>query len=320
MTSWQTARPWLIRGFQLAVAVGLLVIVWRVADGDDALTLLGAANPMWLLAAMAALSAQIFLSARRWQITAGQLGITVTFSAALREYYLAQLVNQALPGGVLGDASRAVRARGHKGLYAAGQSVVFERLSGQVALFGLMLVAIAVSIMIPGGLDWPRGSLTLLLAVVGLLIALPVALWLLLRTLPARPVDTLRHLARSAKTALLGRAVVAQQLVLSVATALANIAGFVFCARAVDADLGWVIALAVVPLILLTMLIPVTISGWGLREAAAAAVFPLAGLATSEGLASSVAFGLVLIVISLPGLLFARRAPGHPAPSVTAAS
>jgi uncharacterized membrane protein YbhN (UPF0104 family) len=310
----------LVRGFQLAVAVGLLVIVWRIAGGDAALTLLGAADPMWLIAAVAALSAQVFLSARRWQITAGQLGITVTFSTALREYYLAQLVNQALPGGVLGDASRAVRARGYKGLLAAGQSVVFERLSGQVALFGLMLVAIAVTMLIPGELDWPRGAPTVLLAVVGLLIALPVALWLVLRTLPAHRTDTLRLLGRSAKTALLGRGVVAEQLVLSVATALANIAGFVFCARAIGADLGWVVALAVVPLILLTMLIPVTISGWGLREAAAAAVFPLAGLATSEGLASSVAFGLVLIVISLPGLVFARPAPGHSARSATPAS
>ena len=64
------------------------------------------------------------------------------------------------------------------------------------------------------------------------------------------------------------------------------------------------------PLILLTMLIPVTISGWGLREAAAAALLPLAGFVASEGLATSVAFGLVLLATSLPGIFFATRSPG----------
>jgi hypothetical protein len=51
------------------------------------------------------------------------------------------------------------------------------------------------------------------------------------------------------------------------------------------------------------MLIPLTISGWGVREGAAAALFPLAGTTASEGFAASVAFGLVLLVAVLPGLL-----------------
>ena len=54
------------------------------------------------------------------------------------------------------------------------------------------------------------------------------------------------------------------------------------------------------------MLLPVTVSGWGLREGAAAALFPLAGLTAAEGLAASVAFGVVLLVIALPGIAFLR--------------
>jgi len=49
--------------------------------------------------------------------------------------------------------------------------------------------------------------------------------------------------------------------------------------------------------------VPVTISGWGLREGAAVVLFPLAGSTASGGLATSVAFGLMLIVASLPGSL-----------------
>ena len=59
--------------------------------------------------------------------------------------------------------------------------------------------------------------------------------------------------------------------------------------------------LTLVPLVLLTMLIPITISGWGLREGAAAALLPVAGAAASASLAASVTFGLVALVAVLPG-------------------
>lgn len=93
------------------------------------------------------------------------------------------------------------------------------------------------------------------------------------------------------------------QIVLSAGTTLCNLAAFAFCARAVGVVLPPVVILALVPLILFTMLIPLTISGWGVREGAAAALFPLAGATASEGFAASVAFGLVLLVAVLPGLL-----------------
>jgi hypothetical protein len=68
--------------------------------------------------------------------------------------------------------------------------------------------------------------------------------------------------------------------------------------------------MVLVPLILSAMLIPATIGGWGFREGAAAALFPLAGASASAGFATSVAFGLVILAASLPGLpvlLQARR-------------
>jgi uncharacterized membrane protein YbhN (UPF0104 family) len=93
-----------------------------------------------------------------------------------------------------------------------------------------------------------------------------------------------------------------RQVALSVGTALCNLAGFAFCLRAVGVQIEVTAILALVPLILFTMLIPISISGWGLREGAAAALLPLAGVTASDGLAASVAFGLVFIVAVLPGV------------------
>lgn len=303
------SRPVLLRMLQIAVAAGLLALLWQVADGAQAARHLAGADPRWIVAAVAALVLQTGLSALRWRLTAAQLGIHLGRRAALREYFLSQIVNQLLPGGMLGDAGRAVRARGQAGLLASGQAVVLERLAGQIALLAVLGLTLAVTLAAPGGFVWPGW---LLLSVIGLLaacLALPLAIRLGAQRLPGRGGRDLLRLARLFAQALTAPAVRWPQIGLSLGTALSNIAAFTFCAWAVGAALPVAAALALVPLILLAMVIPLTISGWGLREGAAAALFPLAGAGASEGLAASVAFGLVFLVSALPGAVVLGLGP-----------
>ena len=93
---------------QLLLAVGLLVLVWRLVEGEQVLEMLGSADPSWLIASLAVISIQTVLSALRWRLTAGQLGLSFSRGTALREYYLAQIANQALPGGILGRRRQSV--------------------------------------------------------------------------------------------------------------------------------------------------------------------------------------------------------------------
>lgn len=303
--------PPLLRALQIGGAAALLALVWRLADGAEAARLLGAAHPGWLAAALAALTLQTVLSALRWRLTAGQLGIRLNRRVALREYYLSLIVNQALPGGVLGDAGRAVRARAQAGLLASGQAVVLERLAGQIGLLCVFAAAFLATRGVPGGLDWPGWLLPPVAALVLGALLLPAALALAVRHVSGRVALWLAAAGRTAYRALAAPEVRWRQIGLSLGTALCNVAAFAFCARAVGAGLAPGAVLALVPLILFAMLIPVTVSGWGLREGAAATLFPLAGATAAEGLAASVAFGLVFLVSTLPaiGLIFRLRVP-----------
>ena len=303
-------RALVVRGLQIAVALGLLVLLWRVSDGSAALGHLAAASPLWIAAALTTLTAQTVLSALRWRLTARQLGIVLDRRLALREYYLAQIVNQALPGGVLGDAGRAVRARGQAGLLASSQAVLFERLAGQVALFVLFGVAVAGTLIVPGGFDWPGW----LLPPVMLFLGGGVGLALVLRVggprLPLRAGLALRGLGAAFMRAVMAPEVRTRQTLLSLGTALCTVASFALCAAAIGVVLPLATALVLIPLILFTMLIPVTVSGWGLREGAAVALLPLAGASPAEALAASVAFGIAFLVATLPGLLAVGFAAG----------
>lgn len=293
----------LIRVMQGGVAAGLLVWLWHAADGAEAMRRLAGAQAGWLLAALAALSAQIVLSALRWRLTAARLGIAIDGATAVREYYLSQIVNQALPGGVLGDAGRAVRARAQAGLLASGQAVVFERLAGQIAIFALLAVAFGATLAVPGGLDWPGWAIWPVAALIGTGLGLPLILWGAARIVRGRMGRMLTRLWDGLHLCLFAREVRGRQALLSIGTALANVAGFAFCAEAVGAPIPMAAALALVPVILCAMVVPLTIGGWGLREGAAAAFLPLAGLSPAEAMAASIAFGLVFLAASLPGLL-----------------
>lgn len=295
--------PWAIRLAQIAIALGLLSLIWRAADGPEAARSLAAADWRWLVLAVLALSLQTVLSALRWKLTARQLGIALGARQAIGEYYLSQVVNQSLPGGMIGDAGRAVRSRAQAGLIAAGQAVVFERLAGQIAMFVTLAVAFLATLAVPGGFEWPRW----LVAPVAILVAAGLCLPVLLQGatyLPGTAGRTVRNFRAALHAAITARPALPGQIVLSLGTTFCNLAAFTFCARAVGVELGLVATAALVPLILFTMLIPISISGWGLREGAAAALLPVAGATASGGLAASVAFGLAFITAVLPGFLF----------------
>lgn len=306
------SRTALIRTLQAAVTIALLVLLWQVADGADAARVLLTANPLWMLAALAALTLHTVLAAERWRLTAGALGLPLGRGHALREYYLAQLVNQTVPGGVVGDAGRAVRSREQAGLTVAAQAVVVERFAGQVAVLAVMIVSVAVTALAPGGLEWPEWMLGLAAAIaLGSLVLLGVLL--AARWLPGSMGVRVAELSRTAAIALVGRRVLLRQLALSAGTTASILTAFWCSTLAVGLNLPFGAIVTLVPLILLTMLIPITISGWGLREGAAAALLPLAGATASGSLAASVLFGLLGLAAVLPGaavVWMRSRTPG----------
>ena len=79
------------------------------------------------------------------------------------------------------------------------------------------------------------------------------------------------------------------------------LATYVAAARAVGVETPFFVILPLVAPVLITMLIPVTVAGWGLRESAAALLWGAVGLTVADGVAVSVAYGLVVLVGSFPG-------------------
>ncbi len=290
--------PWWRRALRIAVAVGVIGLVWRMVDGAEVLARLRAVHPGWIGVALLCLGVQTLLSALRWRMTAARLGHEIGVARAVREYFLAQVVNLSLPGGVLGDAGRALRAGAEAGMEQAGQAVVFDRLAGQAALVLVAMTGAAVVSLVPGGVALPGGfGVVLLIVGAGIGLVVGVALW------AGRAWPRLAVWRAAA-----GRAVFAPdawpwQLGLSLGTVGLNLLAFAASAAAVGVWLSPAAIMVILPLVLFAMLLPISIGGWGLREGAAVALFPLAGATGAEGFAASACFGVVFLLSALSGLL-----------------
>jgi glycosyltransferase 2 family protein len=289
---------------RVAVSGALLVVLVWILDGDALLARLSQLRPVWVLVALAISLPQMALLAFRWRLTAARLGLSLSYGAALSEYYLGVFLNQLVPGGVMGDLSRAWRhgraapagpaqpsaapPSGSK-LGPAVRAVILERASGQV-------VTVVVAALSFFALPLAAGiRARTLLVMLGGIAAIGVAA-LMLRRLPVA-----ETIGRDVRAALLARDVVVAQVVTSALVMGSYVAVYLAAARAVGVATPFVVLAPLVAPVLLSMLIPVTIAGWGLREATAAALWSAVGLTAEDGVAISAAYGLLVLASALPG-------------------
>jgi uncharacterized membrane protein YbhN (UPF0104 family) len=294
--------PRLQLALRVLVSAGLLLALASLVDAAAVVDRLGRADPVWLAAGLALCAIQFAASAARWRRTAEALGVPLSRRRALADYYLAGLANQVLPGGVLGDAARATRhARSSGRSGPAVRAVILERASGQAVL---LLVTLALMIATPTGREIAG-------ALVGLarpgawvaLAAVACAVFALFRLRRRSGFGWLAVLAADARSALLTPRHAAQQLLLSLVVVAALCGTFACAGRMLGVSLPDQELVVLAPLVLMAMLIPISIGGWGVRESAAAGLFALAGHAPETGIAVSIAYGLITLLAALPGAL-----------------
>ncbi|HEY7906000.1 MAG TPA: lysylphosphatidylglycerol synthase transmembrane domain-containing protein [Wenzhouxiangella sp.] len=294
------------------LSLGLLgALVWWLGP-LELLDQLSGFDGTWLWLALAIGLIQVMLSAFRWHFTARSLGLDLSFLAAWREYYLASLINQVLPGGVVGDAYRAKRhadqstRRGRAWL-----AVVIERFSGQLMLVILTLGVVVFSKTWHQALTRWFPNLALVsgvFIVIGLVLGLFILYSLLRRTNRWHVIESgwIAPAIQGVQQAFWPVGRLGVQLLSSGLILLSYIAIFVLAARAMGVELPTTTLTILAPPLLLAMVIPITVSGWGLREAAAAGAWGILGLDPAQGVAVSVAYGVLIFLIALPGVVLWR--------------
>jgi len=273
-------------------AVGILVALGFELGAGPFLEALGSISVATVLAAFLITAGTTLCCALRWRLLADRLGVGVSMGAAYRAYYRAQFLNATLPSGVVGEVDRALwHGHSSRAMSRGIRSVIWDRITGQVVLFGLTVLAIPV--LAPPLRTWMLCALVALVAIVVAARAsgstVMKVVWSEARDVPGAP------------------GVWSRVLLLSTLAAAGHVAVFVIAARAVGAATP---ALELVPLAMIVLQVsslPVGVFGWGPREGGAALVFGVVGLGAGTGLAVSVTYGVLAALATLPGVLALRR-------------
>jgi uncharacterized membrane protein YbhN (UPF0104 family) len=318
------AMPWL----RLVVGIGIIVGLIFVLGGNAFAKGLAVIGPLSILAALGIGFLTALFSALRWTLVARKVGLQLSVKVAIAEVYRATFLNAVLPSGVLGDVDRAVRHGRDSGDMARGaRAVVLERTAGQVVLIVVACIVLptqpALVAAVLSGPGHPPvavaiGAAAILIATTGVAIVIArhrpgAARW---RRILREAVADARHglLARDTWPALFGLSLLALASLLLMFFVAAFAAG-------AGAKAGVITLLPLLLMALLAMALPVNIGGWGPREGIAALGFWMAGLGAPLGITSSVAYGVLAMIASLPGgvVLLLRRAARNRAEKAGAA-
>jgi glycosyltransferase 2 family protein len=289
--AWAWARP-------LGGAAILAVLVWRIGTGPF-LDGVRAISGWSLLAATSITVLTTVCSAWRWRTVARGLGVGLPFGAAVAASYRSQFLNSALPGGVVGDVHRGVRHGLDAGDVGRGlRAVGWERAAGQVVFVVLAATTLLVlDSPVRAEMGWVVAA-----AVVGALGA-AVVLRVLPRIGPSRRARVVRAARADIRGGLLDPRAWPVVTVTSLVVAVGHGSVFMIAAWTTGSDAPaarlWPLAM----LVLLAMVVPLNVGGWGPREGMAAWAFAAAGLGAAQGVAAATAYGVMGLVATLPGAL-----------------
>lgn len=295
-------RKSLFLAVRVMVTGALLYISLRLVDAGTVRDRLQQADASWLALGFVLLLIQAWLCAARWELIVTRCGARLTLPRSFRYIMIAAFFNQTLPSSVGGDAIRVWLVGKHANWRVAAYSVLLDRIVGVVALAGLVVL----------GLPWtfalvrdPVGRVALLIIGFGCIAAglVFVALaWKHLRVLQRWLLT--RHLAAAAtvavdilRTPAAGMPIASLSVAIHVFTVLVA-----WCAaRSIGASVPIMYLFFVILPVVLVATVPVSIAGWGVREGAMVTTFAYAGLPQGDGLAISLLFGILYLLLGVAG-------------------
>ncbi len=297
-------RRILFSAIKILISLALLYLALRKVNLTElASRINNLASLGWIVVAIAVTFLQIFVGVLRWRKVSAECGAPLGLQQAMRFNLIGAFFNQTLPSSIGGDAVRLwLVARGGAGWRAATYSIFVDRAIGLIALAIVIVASLPWSYNL---IDDPHGRSALLLVDfaalaggVGFLVlgALPwpwLKRWWGTHHLHACAVIANRVIFSRQH----GPAIAVLSIVVHVLAVV--IAWCVVQSIAAPVVFGQIFQL-VPPVMLITML-PISIAGWGVREATMGLAFGYAGLLPNEGVNISLLYGAVTFLVGAFG-------------------
>jgi uncharacterized membrane protein YbhN (UPF0104 family) len=294
---------------RISISLGALAFILSTIGLQKVIDLARQANPALLLAAFLLFVVGTVARAVRWMALLRALNIQAPLRRLVELYFVGTFFNLFLPSGFGGDAVRVLELAQEAQATAALGTVIVDRMTGILVLFVMALLALPFS----GGLLPAETSVSIALLSAGGLAAGGVVLqgglvrrwghWLpgpLALTGQGALARTLRAVSDC------GPRAIAQALGMSLVFNLLLVNVNYLAARAVGVDIAMTYFLLFVPVLSITLMLPISVGGLGVREGMAVFLFAQAGVDKPAAVAASLAVYVVSTVLTglLGGLVY----------------
>lgn len=303
----KASRKLAIFGLKLSVTCGCFWYVLRRVELQEIFREAASLDYWWFVAAVLTMAAQIPLAALRWSWITDALEPQrppVQLRAMIAISMIANFLSQALPN-LMGDAMRVwMLSRIRTGWRLGVIGVVIDRGVGIGALLSIGFV----TLLHPSPFTQFAGYRRALLLIFGALLLSAVAGLVCARLL----VPLLAHYRATrwiSEFFLASRHVLIESsdaiFIIAVAFIihLLSIAAIWELGQVFAMPLGVEAAAVLFTLMIAAAIVPVSVSGWGLREIMVTAYLTAHGMPAQRALLFSISFGLTLIIASTPGAI-----------------
>jgi uncharacterized membrane protein YbhN (UPF0104 family) len=249
---------------------------------------------------------QIALNTVRWRLIVRHIaGTDPPYYRLFGIYYASTFLSQILPS-IGGDLGRILYGRT---LASTSVPIIISVLLDRgLALAALLFVALlSLGFLVP--IDPGHTVLRSVGLVAGCGLAAAYGGCLMVRTVRRSRIwaglpQWVQTLLASGDWSLTSRTGLCCLLPLSAFVHVLSIAAIFSAAHAVHVPLTLSVVLAIGPILLLAQVLPISVGGWGVREAAAVGLLAMTGVDATSALLVSLMFGVLLVLSTLPGALF----------------
>ena len=308
------ASPWrayLAPCLKIVVSVGLLAILFSRVDAARLWTAARQASSGWLLGALALYALMVAASTWRWRVLLKAQNVRLSFRSLTSSFLVATFFNNFLPSNIGGDVVRVTDTAAAAGSKTLAATIVL--LDRCVGLLGLVLVAALGATMagshfgsggpIPAGVLWAGFALAAALAAPALFkpnfyahLLSPLRLfhpeWVderltRLTTVLTRFAATPRALAGCFAGAIVVQAVL--------------VAFYLAIAHSLRIPIGFSELAVIVPISFIVQMLPLSMNGFGIREATFGYYFTRIGLPLESAILVSFLGAALVMLFSLSG-------------------
>lgn len=286
---------------RLAVSVSILAVILTRVPPAEVLARATAGAILSLFPALLLSMVSIALVALRWRLLAGWLGLAMPVGLALRALFVAVFGGQLLPSSVGTDVLRGwLLARHTGGIGRIVASLMADRLVGLFAACLLVLLAVPVASQLPLPYVGFLG-LSAMLASGAVLVSFVLGCSGVLGSNALSRVRVAMKLASPIE----GVTLQFKPVLLAVAIALSvhgtTVLVAALTARAYGLDASLELWMSIIPLSVIASAMPISINGWGVREAAIVFLAATMGVPAADALLVSMTLGVLNMMASLPG-------------------